>query len=614
MTRRIIPSFNNQTDYPNHPVMWRMDYPYITYLILFILSWLLIQVSNTSAQMIDKSAAVIDQIIYHGDFSPDEGEMNRAAGLKSDVMMTQSQLQTTIEAIRNYLQDQGYLYAMIDSAKLVMSDFSKSNLSIWGRSGQQVKIGSFKIQSDSLPANYFRSVLYLSAGQPYSQKTLEGQIDRMLRFLANDGYLFAEIKIDSLQFNDISGESRATFIFSVTANQQVRLQGVLLKGNFYTDEDVILREIGLQSGDVCTMEKINQIPRQLMRLGIFKEVYPAEVLYQDESQIQLKLTVKEGNATTFDGVVGYIPQQNNDGYFTGRIDLAFRNLFGTNRKLDIFWEKPDQLSEEFHLSYTEPWVFNYPLNIRTGVDRVVRDTSFVEWALLLEGSLRMFGDFSAFTGIYRKSAFPDSASSRNFRLLRNAVLNVFAGVEMDNRDNPVNPGSGVFFRLNFSYGFKTNYGPSYLLTEDNVAPRERVQSYELRFDWFNYLWSNQVLAIKLNGWQIEGDRIQLTDFKWFGGYRSVRGYREKQFRSDRIAWSNLEYRFLTGLNSRLFAFCDVGYYRDQEREYPTDEWLLGYGAGVRLETGLGILGVDYGLSRGDNFSNGKIHFGIINKF
>ena len=42
--------------------------------------------------------------------------------------------------------------------------------------------------------------------------------------------------------------------------------------------------------------------------------------------------------------------------------------------------------------------------------------------------------------------------------------------------------------------------------------------------------------------------------------------------------------------------------------------LPGYGLGIRFDTPLGIMGVDYGLGKGDSFSEGKIHFGITSQF
>jgi outer membrane protein insertion porin family len=41
---------------------------------------------------------------------------------------------------------------------------------------------------------------------------------------------------------------------------------------------------------------------------------------------------------------------------------------------------------------------------------------------------------------------------------------------------------------------------------------------------------------------------------------------------------------------------------------------MGYGFGIKIETGIGVLGVSFALAKGDSFSDGKIHFGIVNEF
>ena len=44
------------------------------------------------------------------------------------------------------------------------------------------------------------------------------------------------------------------------------------------------------------------------------------------------------------------------------------------------------------------------------------------------------------------------------------------------------------------------------------------------------------------------------------------------------------------------------------------DWKVGYGIGLRLETRLGLFGIDYGLGEGDRLSNGKVHIRLINEF
>jgi len=103
-----------------------------------------------------------------------------------------------------------------------------------------------------------------------------------------------------------------------------------------------------------------------------------------------------------------------------------------------------------------------------------------------------------------------------------------------------------------------------------------------------------------------------------GGTNSLRGYRENQFADNRILWENLEYRLLLGGRSFAFLFADAGYYlRKEDPEYlipETESFKTGFGAGINIETGIGVISISYALGEGDSFSNGKIHFGLVNEF
>ncbi|MEJ2104351.1 MAG: hypothetical protein P8X47_07220, partial [Ignavibacteriaceae bacterium] len=65
-------------------------------------------------------------------------------------------------------------------------------------------------------------------------------------------------------------------------------------------------------------------------------------------------------------------------------------------------------------------------------------------------------------------------------------------------------------------------------------------------------------------------------------------------------------------------FFDAGYYlreADVERGIlKSEDYIFGYGLGITVETTIGLLGVSFALAQGDSFSEGKIHFGIINEF
>ena len=69
-----------------------------------------------------------------------------------------------------------------------------------------------------------------------------------------------------------------------------------------------------------------------------------------------------------------------------------------------------------------------------------------------------------------------------------------------------------------------------------------------------------------------------------------------------------------GRRSRVFVFWDSGYFMNKQDSEINHLYKSGYGMGFRLETGLGIMSVDYGLGEGDDLMSGKLHFGLINEF
>jgi outer membrane protein insertion porin family len=224
--------------------------------------------------------------------------------------------------------------------------------------------------------------------------------------------------------------------------------------------------------------------------------------------------------------------------------------------------------------------------------------------------------FNAFLNFSWQEVIPDSSASRLLRMTANTISNGELGIEFDTRDYPVNPRSGLRYLASFAYGLKENSGPDYVIKEDSLSRREGIKKLRINLDYYIGLWKNQVLAFKMYGSYIQGDKnqLQLSDHIWFGGFGTVRGYREDQFHGTTVSWLNLEYRFIVGRNSRVFLFNDWGFFQYDDIVGLKKDIVGGFGIGIRFDSPLGIMGVDYGLGQGDTFSTGKIYFGIINTF
>ena len=145
-----------------------------------------------------------------------------------------------------------------------------------------------------------------------------------------------------------------------------------------------------------------------------------------------------------------------------------------------------------------------------------------------------------------------------------------------------------------------------------------MQRILIGLDFFYSIFSRQVVALKLNGRELQGSFFEISDLFKLGGTNSLRGYREDQFLGSRVFWSNLEYRLLLARRTYTYLFFDTGYYlvkEDAARKVSKQEaFNIGYGLGLNIETSLGVIGVSFALAKGDSFTDGKIHFGLVSEF
>ena len=77
----------------------------------------------------------------------------------------------------------------------------------------------------------------------------------------------------------------------------------------------------------------------------------------------------------------------------------------------------------------------------------------------------------------------------------------------------------------------------------------------------------------------------------------------------------MECPYLLAPRYRVFLFFDGGYFYQKDRDLKViEDYKFGYGFGLRIETRLGVIGIDYGLGEGRGLTSGLVHVGLTNKF
>ncbi len=475
-------------------------------------------------------------------------------------------------------------------------------------------------RNDSSAVGFLQTKLSFLEGEIFNKYVIEETASEILDYYENKGNPFAKIIIESLDFfvneEDVS---LVDIYLSFISEKKSTIDEIRITGNEKTKDYVIKRNTRISIGDEYSQDKLEQVPKLLNRLRYFEPVNTPIFYFNSKDKGVLEISVKEKETNSFDGIVGYVPSSssNGDGFFTGFINISLRNLFGTERSALFKWEKEDRESQELEIRYLEPWLFGYPFNIELGLNQRKQDTTYVQRKLEAKVEFLATEDISASFIISTESTIPTDPDNRGFTVFNSTSLITGASLKFDTRDDVYAPTEGFIFTNTYTFSSKKINGPDQFVTPSTITSID-LQRFELAFSYFYEIFNRQVIAAGVHGKELRGDLLEISDLYRLGGTNTLRGYRENQFLGNRIFWSNLEYRYLLTPRSYAFVFFDTGYYLrdgDNEKLIPKlESFKTGYGLGLSIETGLGLMGVSFALGQGDAFSEGKIHFGLLNEF
>ncbi len=549
----------------------------------------------------------IKSISFFGNTALSSLELLNFMILKPGSIYSQIQLSRDLVSINNIYHQRGYYFSSIRIDSL---DFTPDSLSVNVilnvDEGDQFTLGDVKLFGNKVYSEHeLLQLLDIKNNDFLIPKNLEHGIDRILSLYERNGYPFVNVEIQNIHAYEKDGKMKLYIDIVIDEGRKVTINEIRVSGNKVTCDRVILRETRLKLNELYNHDKVARIPILLNRLTIFSHIEKPE-LFISENGGGLRIRVQEGNTNTFDGVVGYAPPRSPEerGIVSGLVNVSMRNLFGTARKFNVRWLRNGRNSQEIGLQYVEPWVFDLPVNLSGKFNQRRQDTIYVKRGYGAKAEFMLSESFIIGHLFEQENVIP----SGNISFISKSQT-MFTGFEIqyDTRDDIISPTGGI------------NYQSGYRLGRKRISSQSTTeQRLNLDIDFYILTFQRQVLAIGMHGKNLSSNRIDLGDLFRFGGTNTLRGYRENQFFSSRVIWTNLEYRFLMTRRSFAFGFFDTGYYYipadDKRNVSSTQHFKYGYGFGLRMETAIGNLGLNLAYGEGDSFLQGKIHIGLINEF
>jgi outer membrane protein insertion porin family len=567
-----------------------------------------------------KNKIPIKNINFYGIEKVGTTTVRKWFGLKKNDSFNSDALHKNVMALLQAYAEDGRPYSRLDSLRYtILQDNSGAVIDVYVREGEKIKTGDFTFKGlDDYQLQKVKDEILIRSGRNFDAKKLERDVDRMITRLEKEGHPFAKFDIQSIS-NDSLQSEKINIALKASSGPHLVIKEIQINGNEITKKEVILRELRIKEGDFYSYEKTLQIQSRLMKLGFFRRVEPAQVFLAKEDKGGLLINVEEGNTSKFDGVVGYSPGTGDDkGYFTGLVDISLGNLFGTGRSLLAHWQKKDKASQDMLFHYREPWVAGFPVHIGGGFQQLIQDSTYIQREYGFDIMLPLVESFSVVADLKKASILPDSMGSYQLGLPKSETVRASIGIRYDSRDDLLNPGRGIYYFTSVESGSKKNLGPQDIMLANNIDAKVENKRVFIDIDFYLPTLRRQLLSISMHGRQITSSEefIPVPDQYRLGGTKSMRGYREDQFRGSSVAWTNVEYRYLLGPRSRAFIFFDAGYYNATNPQGVSEAFKIGYGFGFRLETGLGIMGIDYGLAYGEKqgIVGGLLHVGLVNEF
>ncbi len=568
---------------------------------------------------ISEKTYIISRIKFDGNKHFKRNKLLTLFGWTRDKEYTVSEINKGFNGILEGYKKDGFVFINVEPEIIETTDSPNSViLDIHLNEGKKLRIGYLSISgSELISESKIIRYLGLKHGEYFTQKLLEKGIERVQLLYSEHGYPFIEIETDSINISKENGSIDLSL--RIREGSKVRLGELKISGLKKTKPNVVLREIPFKENDIYNQRKIDQTYHNLRNIGFFHSIQP-NILEagKKENKFIIHPKVVEARTGRLILVLGYAPPlEGSDDLpqLTGIVEVQDTNLLGTGRVANFFWKSG--LLKSLSVGYKEPWIFGRPFTLGLSYSQLEQFNRNNE----LESEEKA-ANISANKSLGR---FYESDIVLGYKLIN------FSGYPIQSsnypQDNTINTLESTLFE-NFTP--VTENGSKYSLTlritrdsrdyflnptrgrRDSLAFEISHSDFKLRKAWLDLqqyfkTWENQIVALELHLAAAWGINFPPTELFYLGGASTLRGYDEDWFSGTKRIYSNLEYRFLIGSNSQIFAFLDSGSVTSIERPSDFDRLRVGYGFGVRLESKGGIIQMDYGLAAGESALKGKIH-------
>jgi len=278
----------------------------------------------------------------------------------------ENKLSEDLDNLKATFQEHGYMEASIGEPQIVevtkrsilFKKQTMKKLVIPVNPGTRYSFGEVKIEGNKVfSSDGLLSMVPYEQDKMYSTDVREKAVEKMGELYRNFGYLYAQIiPVENLD----PVNKKVNLTFNIYEGEVVYLNRLEFKGNTFTKDKVIRREMMLNEGDRLSLALFKDSILRMKQLGLV-EVDQEPTFEQepgDPTKMNVTLNVTELQRNNIQFTAGY------SGYQGTFVALSYStvNFLGAGENLELMLQYGKRI-KNYTFGFTEPWLFDLPINV-----------------------------------------------------------------------------------------------------------------------------------------------------------------------------------------------------------------------------------------------------------
>lgn len=457
---------------------------------------------------------------------------------------------------------------------------------------------------------------------PFAPGRLKQDLVRLLQAYEGAGHPFASVQVQALRLEDQGQADEHGWVdvrLQVVEGEALPFYQLRAPGASRTTTKYLARLVGVREGSPLKGFHPADVQQRLLNTTFFTAVGQPEVYVVPDSGLVVSIPVEEASPGGFDLVLGYVPDTaTRQGGVVGQGQLVLRNLFGGGRTMALKLDRLPGLSSRLDVALNDPFILGWPLGLSGRFQGVQQDSTYGKQNVRLGVHYRLAEGMTIEASLQQEVTRPGQAGARvvagRQRVARAKATFGGLGMTFERLDFPLNPRRGWSLQTHLEQGRKSVSRRQVDAEGDTTftASDLRQERLTARGRVLLPTWNRQVAVLGADAALLLSEAYDESDLFRVGGASTLRGYNEDQFLGHRVLRLLAEYRYVIDRTSYLFLFADYGFIHspvfagqgERKTRHP------GYGAGIQMETGAGLVQASYAFSPDDGPANGRIHVGF----